>query len=83
VLVHLRARVVKEEKSRLSPETAAMGAAGRVFSSRARYERAQKLSRLGRGPLRRVPLPGWSAMRDLPQVPKSTFREWRRERSAG
>jgi L-lactate dehydrogenase complex protein LldF len=83
VLVHLRARVIKEEKSRLSPEAAAMRAAAKVFSSRAHYERAQKLSRLGRGPLRRVPLPGWSAMRELPEVPDRTFREWWRERGAG
>ncbi|MDQ3104862.1 MAG: lactate utilization protein [Actinomycetota bacterium] len=82
VLVHLRARVVREEKSRLSPETLAMGAAAKVFASRARYERAQRLSRLGRGPLGRVPLPGWSAMRDTPEVPEETFREWWRARDA-
>jgi len=23
-----------------------------------------------------VPVPGWSTMRELPQVPDSTFREW-------
>jgi L-lactate dehydrogenase complex protein LldF len=83
VLIHLRARVVREEGSRLSPEAAAMAAAARVFSRRARFERAQRLSRLGRGPLGRLPLPGWSAMRDLPRVPETTFREWWRERSAG
>jgi L-lactate dehydrogenase complex protein LldF len=83
VLVHLRGRVVREEKSRLSAEAAAMGAMARVFSSRNRYERAQRLSRLGRGPLGRLPLPGWTAMREPPQVPERTFREWWRERSAG
>jgi len=83
VLIHLRARVVREEKSRLSGEGAAMAAAAKVFSTRGRYERAQRLSKLGRGPLGRVPVPGWSAMRDLPEVPESTFREWWRERRAG
>jgi L-lactate dehydrogenase complex protein LldF len=83
VLIHLRARVVREEKSRLSGEGVAMAAAAKVFSTRRRYERAQKLSKLGRGPLGRVPVPGWSAMRDLPEVPESTFREWWRERRAG
>jgi L-lactate dehydrogenase complex protein LldF len=80
VLVHLRGRVVREEKSRLSPEAAAMGAMAKVFASRTRYERAQRLSRLGRGPLRRVPLPGWSPMRDAPEIPERTFREWWRAR---
>jgi L-lactate dehydrogenase complex protein LldF len=80
VLVHLRARVVREEKSRLAPEALAMGAAARTFRSRGAYERAQRLSRLGRGPLGKVPVPGWSAMRELPEVPEATFREWWRHR---
>jgi len=83
VLVHLRARVVREEKSKLGPEALAMRAAAKMFSTRGAYERAQGLSRLGRGPLRKVPLPGWSTMRELPEVPESTFREWWRERRAG
>ena len=83
MLVHLRGRVVREEKSRLSPEALAMGAAAKVFASRTRYERAQRLAKLGRGPLGRVPLPGWSAMRETPEVPETTFREWWRGRRAG
>jgi L-lactate dehydrogenase complex protein LldF len=83
VLIHLRARVVREERSRLSGEALAMAAAGKVFGSRAAYERAQRLSKLGRGPLGRLPVPGWSPMRDLPEVPERTFREWWRERRAG
>jgi L-lactate dehydrogenase complex protein LldF len=82
VLVHLRGRVVREQKSKLGPEALAMGAAAKVFGTRGRYERAQKLSKLGRGPLGKVPVPGWSAMRDLPEVPAHTFREWWRERGA-
>ena len=80
VLVHLRGRVVKEEKSRLAPEALAMRAAAKTFGSRGAYERAQKLSKLGRGPLGKVPVPGWSTMRELPEVPESTFREWWRTR---
>jgi L-lactate dehydrogenase complex protein LldF len=83
VLVHLRARVVREEKSRYTPEALAMRAAAKTFGTRGAYERAQRLSRLGRGPLGKVPVPGWSTMRELPEVPESTFREWWRERSAG
>jgi L-lactate dehydrogenase complex protein LldF len=76
VLIHLRGRVVREHNSRLSPEALAMEAIGRVFGSQRRYERAQKLARLGRGPIANAALPGWSAMRELPEVPAQTFREW-------
>jgi L-lactate dehydrogenase complex protein LldF len=76
VLVHLRGRVVREAKSRLAPERLAMDAVGRVFRSRRAYERAQRLARAGRGPLRHARLPGWSTMRDLPEVPERSFREW-------
>jgi L-lactate dehydrogenase complex protein LldF len=85
VLIHLRARVVKEEKSRVGPEHLAMGAIGKVFASPKRYEAAQRLARLGRGPLGPLgglaPLiSGWTAMRDLPDFPEQTFRNWWRER---
>src|SRR4051794_12299025 len=81
ILVHLRARVVREQKSRLGAEALAMGAAAKVFGSRASFERAQRLSRLGRGPLAKAAVPGWSAMRDLPAPPKETFRDWWQNRA--
>jgi L-lactate dehydrogenase complex protein LldF len=80
LLVHLRSRVVREQQSRFSPERAAMATAASVFSARGRYERAQKLARLGRGPLARAALRGWTAMRELPDPPEQTFREWWRSR---
>jgi L-lactate dehydrogenase complex protein LldF len=80
MLVHLRSRVIREEKSRFSPERAAMAIAASVFASRGRYERAQKLARLGRGPLAKAALPGWTAMRELPEPPEQTFRDWWRTR---
>jgi L-lactate dehydrogenase complex protein LldF len=88
ILIHLRARVVREEKSRATPEHLAMDAMGKVFASPQRYERAQRLARLGRGPLRHLDgalpmLSGWTAMRDLPDIPDQTFRDWWRERRAG
>ncbi len=55
VLVHLRGRVVREAKSRWSPERVAMDALARVFRSRAHYERAQRMARLGNGPLAKLP----------------------------
>ncbi len=83
VLVHLRGRVVREQKSKLSPEALTMKALAAAFGSRRRYEGAQRLARLGRGPLAKAAVPGWTAMRDLPEPPKETFRDWwRRERES-
>ncbi|MBA2514628.1 MAG: iron-sulfur cluster-binding protein [Solirubrobacterales bacterium] len=89
VLVHLRGKVVaKKREKRLDPEVAALKTAAFAFSTRGRYERAQKLSRgqrvLGRGrgsvP---PPLSAWTGARDLPEVPTQTFREWWRGRANG
>ena len=78
MLVHLRGRVVREAKSRWSPERLAMDALSRVFQSRSRYERAQRMARAGNGPIAQLPGPlrGWTAMRELPDVPEESFREW-------
>jgi L-lactate dehydrogenase complex protein LldF len=85
VLVHLRGRVVREVEGKGRAEKAAMQTLSRVFGSRRRYEVAQKLARLQRGPL--APLGehapgigGWTTARDLPEVPAQTFREWWRSR---
>jgi L-lactate dehydrogenase complex protein LldF len=80
VLVHLRGRVLEEAHG---SERAAMRLVAGAFSTRRRYEAAQRLRRLGRGPLTRLPvgpLAGWTASRDLPEPPKQTFRDWWRER---
>jgi L-lactate dehydrogenase complex protein LldF len=82
LLVHLRGRVIREQKSKLSGEALAMRTVAAVFGSQQRYERAQKLARLGRGPIAKAALPGWTAMRELPEPPKETFREWWRRRPA-
>jgi L-lactate dehydrogenase complex protein LldF len=82
VLVHLRGRVVREQKSGLSVEALAMRGMAAAFGSRRRFEGAQRLARLGRGPLAKAAVPGWTAMRDLPEPPRETFRDWwRRERA--
>jgi L-lactate dehydrogenase complex protein LldF len=83
ILVHLRGRVVREHGRRLDGERLVMRAVAAAFSTRRRYERAQRLARLGRGPLAELALPGWSAMRDLPEPPEQTFRDWWRERAGG
>jgi L-lactate dehydrogenase complex protein LldF len=85
LLTHLRAREVASRR-RLDPERLTMRALFHTFSSRPRYECAQKLARtaarpLARGPGRTIsrapgPLAGWTASRDLPTPAKESFREW-------
>jgi L-lactate dehydrogenase complex protein LldF len=82
VLIHLRGRVVREHRSKLSAESLAMQAVGRAFASQKGYERMQKLARAGRGPLggHAPGLRGWTEMRELPEVAQESFREWWRKR---
>jgi L-lactate dehydrogenase complex protein LldF len=80
VLVHLRGRVVREVKSPAAPEAMAMRGVAYALRSRRRFEAAQRLARLGRGPLANAALHRWTAMRDLPEPPGQTFREWWSER---
>lgn len=90
ILVHLRGEAVRHKQDHgglagaLDPENLALQALGQMFASRPAYELAQKLGRLGQGPLVRnghinwLPglLGGWTAMRDVPALPKQSFREW-------
>ncbi|HEY7197435.1 MAG TPA: LutB/LldF family L-lactate oxidation iron-sulfur protein [Gaiellaceae bacterium] len=83
LLVHLRGRVVEETPP--GAEAAAMKALGRTLASRRRYERAQRLARASRGGTgiaSRLPGPlhAWAKARDLPRIPRQTFREWWRAR---
>ncbi|MGA8529371.1 MAG: LutB/LldF family L-lactate oxidation iron-sulfur protein [Acidobacteriaceae bacterium] len=89
VLIHLRGRVVREQKSVLDPEAFAMKTAAAVFTSRRRFEAAQRLGRLGQRPfvskgwVRNLPgmLGNWTRVRDLRALPPQTFREWWKERA--
>ncbi len=90
VLIYLRGRVVQHKEddkgmlARLSPEQVSMKLMARTFANRTLYEQAQRLARMGQWPLARNgsikslpgPLGGWTAMRDLPAVPKQSFRGW-------
>ena len=87
LLVHERAKVVRA--ARPGVEAGGLRLLGRVFMSRRRYERAQRLARAIQRPLVRDgwirwfppgPLRAWGRGRDLPAVPTRTFREWWRSR---
>jgi L-lactate dehydrogenase complex protein LldF len=88
VLIHLRGRVVREQKRRTDPEKLTMGVVAKVFASQERYERAQRLARRGAGPLGKLPvrvgaLAGWTEARELPEVPEQSFRDWWRAERGG
>jgi L-lactate dehydrogenase complex protein LldF len=89
ILVHERAKVVR--MSRPGLDGRALRALGRAFSSRERYERAQRTARALQRPLVKDgrlrwlpgPLAGWGRSRTLPGVAAQTFREWWEERERG
>ncbi|EID54599.1 LutB/LldF family L-lactate oxidation iron-sulfur protein [Saccharomonospora xinjiangensis] len=82
VLTHLRARAVKARPR--NAEALAMASAAWVFRDPRRYEAAQRAGSLSRllagddGMLTKLPWPGskWTATRDVPSVPKESFRMW-------
>jgi L-lactate dehydrogenase complex protein LldF len=75
----------------LGAEELSMEALGWIFADRRRYELAQRAARVGSGPLarsgriRRLPaaLSGWTDSRDLPALPRQTFRQWWRATRGG
>jgi L-lactate dehydrogenase complex protein LldF len=84
LLTHLRAREVAARR-RLDPEKLTMRALFHTFSTRERYERAQKIARAavrpvarGRATISRAPGPlaGWTTSRELPMPAPESFREW-------
>ena len=83
LLTHLRARE-RDEAAALDPELLSMKGLYAVFSSRERYERAQRLARAAARPLTRRgriarapgPLSGWTSSRDLPAPARESFRDW-------
>lgn len=84
VLIHLRGRIVRETTGPLDGEGMAMRLIAKTFATRRRYESAQRLARLGRGPLEHLrvgPLNGWTTTRDLPEIPPQSFRDWWRQRT--
>ena len=83
VLIEQRAEVVEDRAERGGPnaEAMAMRIAAWTFADHRRLERAQRLAGAV-GPaakyVRRLPgmLGGWTQSRDLPPIPKESFRQW-------
>jgi L-lactate dehydrogenase complex protein LldF len=86
LLVHLRTRVVDDERARRhtpTAEQATMAATAWVMANPRRFKAAESGSKAGRlvsrgGRIRRLPAPlsAWTSARDLPAPPKETFRQW-------
>jgi L-lactate dehydrogenase complex protein LldF len=87
VLIHLRNKVVESGGSPLS-ETLGMKAAAFAMGDAGRLELAHKLARAAQVPFRHdgnlTGLPGpiahWTEFRDLPALPKESFRDWWKRR---
>jgi L-lactate dehydrogenase complex protein LldF len=87
ILIHLRRRIVEARAP--AGERLGMRAASLAFSSPGWTMLAHRLGRLAQWPfardgqLRSLPGPGrsWTATRDLPALPKQSFREWWAKRS--
>ena len=82
ILIHLRARIVEE--SGPAGERMAMKAALAAFANPRLLKLAQTIGRFLQRPfaadgyIRRAPGPAaaWTATRDLPAIPRQSFREW-------
>jgi L-lactate dehydrogenase complex protein LldF len=75
ILIHLRRKVVDNGDAPFG-EGLGMKVAAFTLADSGRLAAAQKLVQLGHKPLEMIGLPGWSAARDLPSIPKETFRDW-------
>lgn len=93
VLVHMRGRVVADKQAKITGmfdiEALGMQAVAMMFSHAKSYEFAQSVGGIAQTPLVQDgyiesapgPLAAWTAMRDMPALPKQTFRQWWRERN--
>jgi L-lactate dehydrogenase complex protein LldF len=73
ILLHLRAQAPHE-----LPERAAMTVIGRVFRNPRAYRLGQRVARALRAPAQVLPGPlrAWRRSRELPELPRETFRDW-------
>jgi len=75
ILIHLRRRIVEQGDGPWS-EGAVMKMAAFGMADSGRLALGQKLIRLGHKPLESLVMAAWTDARDLPDIPKESFREW-------
>jgi L-lactate dehydrogenase complex protein LldF len=88
VLIYLRGKVAADKSPNI--ESIAMKSMAWIMGDARRFEMAIRLARIGQGPLVRdgaihwLPgmLGGWTSARDMPAMPKQSFREWWRNRTS-
>ena len=89
ILIHLRRKIV--EQGAPLGERLGMKAAAFAFSDPAWLRRAQMIGRFLQAPVQRDgrisslpgPFSGWTTTRDLPAMPRQSFRDWWAARSKG
>jgi L-lactate dehydrogenase complex protein LldF len=75
ILIHLRRRIV-ENGDAPSGEAMAMKMAAFGLGDSGYMGLGQKLLRIAHKPFERVLMTAWTASRNLPAIPKESFREW-------
>jgi L-lactate dehydrogenase complex protein LldF len=83
ILIHLRQRIVERGDAPIA-ERIAMKAAAFAFGDASRLATLQRMAKIAQTPVSRLPGPlrEWLAARDLPPVPKESFRDWWAKRAA-
>jgi L-lactate dehydrogenase complex protein LldF len=87
ILIHLRNKIVESGEAPFA-ERVAMQAASYALTNSSRLSAAQSLARIGQipfttdGVITSLPgmLAGWTAVRDLNEIPKESFRQWWKKR---
>jgi L-lactate dehydrogenase complex protein LldF len=80
ILIHLRRKIVENGDGPWG-EGPAMKLAAFGLADSARIGLGQKLLRIGHKPFERLFMAAWTDSRDLPAIPKESFREWWSKRS--
>jgi L-lactate dehydrogenase complex protein LldF len=75
ILIHLRQRIVENGDGPWG-EGPAMKMAAFGLADSARIGLGQKLLRIGHKPFEHLLMAAWTDSRDLPAIPKESFREW-------
>jgi L-lactate dehydrogenase complex protein LldF len=80
ILIHLRRRIVEGGDAPWG-EKIAMKVAAFGLADSGRIALGQKLARIAHKPFEHFMMAAWTESRDLPEIPKESFREWWSKRS--